>query len=39
MKEYPFLFALNIATAENNITLRHAFSSDRIHELHSTHSL
>ena len=29
MKEYPFFFASNIATAENNASLRHGFSSNR----------
>ena len=49
MKHYPFLFASNIATTENNTFLRHGFTSDGSHnlrnsvgvlrhELHSTHS-
>ena len=28
MKQYPFLFASNIATTENNTFLRHGFTSD-----------
>ena len=50
MKECPFLFALNIATTENNTFLSHGFTSDgshnmqnsgRVlcHKLHLTHSL
>ena len=38
MKEYPFLFAPNTATAENNTSLGHGFSSDRSHNTRSSQS-
>ena len=31
MKQYPFLFASNIATTENNTFLKHGFTADGIH--------
>ena len=37
-KEYPFLFASNIATAENNTPPRRVFSSDRSHNTRSSQS-
>ena len=38
MKQYPFLFASNIATTENNTFLRHGFTSDGSHNLRNSQS-